>query len=154
MKTKAHFKGHPIHPMLIPFPIAFLTGAMAADVAGRVLDSAQWWTIAAYLGRAGIVTALLAAIPGLIDYFVAVPPRSTGKKRATYHMLANLSSVALFVIATITRGPVANPPHLLVIVLEIAGVVLLTMGGWMGGTLVNRNFLGPEIGRASCRERV
>src|SRR5439155_6834635 len=117
-----------------------------SDVVGRLIDSPRWWTTGASLAVAGILTAIVAAVPGLIDYLLAVPPRSTAKKRATYHMIVNLSAVTLFFIAFLLRGrgSTAAAPSLLIIGLEIAGVALMTMGGWMGGTLVNRNFIGPE----------
>jgi len=56
------------------------------------------------LSLAGIVTALLAAIPGLIDYFSTVPPDSSAKAQATKHMLANLTAMALFAMAWWIRG--------------------------------------------------
>src|SRR3989442_301438 len=122
MKTKAHFKGHPIHPMFVAFPIAFLTGAMAADLVGRVMDRPGWWSGGAGLPAAGIIAALVAAVPGFVDYFFAVPPNSTAKKRATYHMLVNLGAVALFAIAWAVRGSWHARPSAVVIALEIAGV--------------------------------
>ena len=68
MKSKAVALGHPIHPMLIPFPFAFLTGAVLFDAAGWFRDLPSWWTTGGHLSLAGIATALLAAIPGVIDY--------------------------------------------------------------------------------------
>src|SRR4051812_26081333 len=121
MKSKAHFKGHPIHPMLVAFPIAFLTGAMAADIFGRCFDSASWWIMGARLSAAGIITALAAAVPGLIDYFFAVPPESTAKKRATYHMIVNLSAVSLFAIAWFIRRSDQTSPSIPVIAMEVVG---------------------------------
>ena len=96
MKSKAVWLGHPIHPMLIPFPFAFLTGAVLFDAAGWFRDVPSWWTTGGHLNLAGVATALLAAIPGLIDYFYTVPPDSSGKARATRHMAANLSAVVIF----------------------------------------------------------
>src|SRR6476469_2146304 len=88
MRSKATLLGHPVHPMLIPFPIAFLTGAVGFDAAGWLGDAPAWWTTGGYLGCAGIVTALLAAVPGFVDYLYTVPPKSSGKERATKHMAA------------------------------------------------------------------
>jgi nitrite reductase/ring-hydroxylating ferredoxin subunit/uncharacterized membrane protein len=143
-KSKASIKSHPIHPMLISFPIAFLTVALVCDLAGRIAGAAGVWTAGAYLSPAGIVTALVAAIPGLVDYFQTVPPKSTGKRRATLHLLSNSSAVALFAVAWVVRGEPAAMPSVLVLLLEEGGAALLAMGGWMGGTLVHRNFIGPE----------
>jgi nitrite reductase/ring-hydroxylating ferredoxin subunit/uncharacterized membrane protein len=144
MRSRASFRGHPIHPAIIPFPFAFLYGAFLFDLAGRIAGRALWWTVGAHLGLAGIVTALVAAVPGFIDYLYTVPPRSTGKRRATRHMLVNLSAVGLFAVAWWLRGRVDAMPMTIPLVLEAVGVVLLTTGGWMGGVLVNRNQIGVD----------
>jgi nitrite reductase/ring-hydroxylating ferredoxin subunit/uncharacterized membrane protein len=144
MKSNAVVLGHPIHPMLIPFPFAFLTGAALFDAAGWFRDVPSWWTTGGHLSLAGIATAVLAAIPGVIDYLSAVPPDSSAKTRATRHMLANLSAVALFAAAWWIRGGAAARPDALVLCLEAGGLGLLGAGGYMGGTLVTRNMIGVD----------
>jgi uncharacterized membrane protein/nitrite reductase/ring-hydroxylating ferredoxin subunit len=144
MRSKASFRGHPIHPALIPFPFAFLYGAFLFDLGGRILGRPLWWTVGSYLVVAGIAMAFVAAVPGFIDYLYTVPPRSTGKRRATRHLLANLSAVALFAIAWWLRGSADAPPEVAQLALEATGVVLLGAGGWMGGVLVNRNQIGVD----------
>jgi nitrite reductase/ring-hydroxylating ferredoxin subunit/uncharacterized membrane protein len=144
MRSKAVWLGHPIHPMLIPFPFAFLTGAVLFDAAGWFWDVPSWWTTGGHLNLAGVATALLAAIPGLIDYFYTVPPDSSGKARATRHMVANLSAVVLFAAALWIRGGAATPPHAIVLGLEVIGLGSLGAGGYLGGTLVTRNLIGVD----------
>jgi nitrite reductase/ring-hydroxylating ferredoxin subunit/uncharacterized membrane protein len=144
MRSAASFKGHPIHPTIIPFPFAFLLGALGFDIAGRVLDNPRFWQTGAALAIAGLVAALVAAVPGLIDYLRTVPPRSSGKRRATWHMILNLSTVALFAIGTVLRGNVAMPPDMLLLSLEGVGAAMLLVAGWMGGTLVTRNQIGVD----------
>src|SRR5688572_8947541 len=144
MRSRASIKGHPIHPALIPFPIAFLVGAFAFDAAGILFDHPTLWTTAGYLALAGVGAALIAAIPGLIDYFFTVPPNSSGKRRATKHMLVNLAAVSLFAVAWAMKGDPAVRPELLHLTLEGAGAGLLSIGGWMGGTLAFRNQIGVD----------
>jgi uncharacterized membrane protein/nitrite reductase/ring-hydroxylating ferredoxin subunit len=144
MRSRASIKGHPIHPALIPFPIAFLVGALAFDAAGAILDRPAWWMTGAYLALAGVGTALVAAIPGFIDYLFTIPPRSSAKTRATKHLLLNLSAVAVFVLAWVLRGDAADRPEVFQLLLEATGIGLLTMGGWMGGTLAFRNQIGVD----------
>lgn len=144
MRSKASFRGHPIHPALIPFPFAFLYGAFLFDLAGRLAERPTWWTIGAHLSFVGIVAALVAAVPGFIDYVKTVPPKSSGKQRATRHMVVNLGAVASFVLAWVLREDAATAPDALVLGLEAVGVALLTAGGWMGGVLVNRNQIGVD----------
>jgi nitrite reductase/ring-hydroxylating ferredoxin subunit/uncharacterized membrane protein len=144
MRSRASFRGHPIHPALIPFPFAFLYGAFGFDLAGRLAERPSWWTTGGYLSLIGIAAALVAAVPGFIDYFTTVPPNSSGKRRATKHMLVNLAAVALFAIAWVVRGDSAAMPTQLSLGLEAVGLILLTAGGWMGGVLVNRNQIGVD----------
>ena len=144
MRSKASYKGHPIHPALIPFPFAFLAGAFVFDLLGRLMDQPAWWSTGAHLALAGIGTALVAAVPGLVDYRYTVPPKSSGKKRATRHMIVNLSAVALFAVAWWLRGSASAVPGVVQLVVEGAGLALLTAGGWMGGVLVNRNQIGVD----------
>ncbi len=144
MRSTASFRGHPIHPALIPFPFAFLYGAFLFDLAGRLAERPSWWTTGAYLSVLGVGAALLAAVPGFIDYFKTVPPKSSGKKRATRHMLVNLAAVILFAAAWTIRGDSEMMPGMTVLAFEGIGVVLLTAGGWMGGVLVNRNQIGVD----------
>jgi uncharacterized membrane protein/nitrite reductase/ring-hydroxylating ferredoxin subunit len=144
MRSKASFRGHPIHPALIPFPFAFLTGGFAFDFAGSLLERPTWWTTGGYLSLAGIVAALVAAVPGFVDYFMTVPPQSSGKRRATKHMLLNLTAVVLFATAWLIRGHAAALPGTTILVLEGVGLVLLIVAGWMGGVLVNRNQIGVD----------
>ena len=81
MKSKAHIKGHPLHPILVGFPIAFFVGTLFFDVLGLVYDRNDFHSTAMYLLMAGLAFALLAAIPGVIDFVYVVPPKSSAKKK-------------------------------------------------------------------------
>ncbi len=144
MKTKASIKSHPIHQILIPLPIGLLVGAFLFDLLSVVLDIGRLWTTGGHLALAGILAGLLAGVFGFVDYLYSVPPGSTAKTRATRHMVANLLTLALFVGAFWLRRRAGAEPTAVVLLLE--GVAMITLGaaGWMGGTLVNRNFIGPD----------
>lgn len=143
MKSRANFKGHPIHPMLIPFPVAFFTGTLIFDILALLYDNPNFWSIGQHLGIAGIIGSLLAAIPGLIDYFSTVPPNSSAKKRATQHGLTNITMLIIFSIAAIYRRDSDAVPAVAV-ALESAGFILMIVAGWMGATLVYRNQIGVD----------
>lgn len=144
MRSKASYKGHPIHPALIPFPLAFLIGAFGFNTAGIVFDDVALHHTGAWLTVAGIAGALLAAVPGFIDYLYTVPPNSTGKRRATKHMIVNLSAVVLFALSLAIRGGIGSEAAPLNVLIELGGVALLTAGGWMGGVLVGRNQISVD----------
>jgi uncharacterized membrane protein/nitrite reductase/ring-hydroxylating ferredoxin subunit len=144
MKSKASINSHPIHPILIAFPIAFFIGSLLFDVLALFWNNDALQTSAYYLNIAGVVSALAAAIPGFIDYLTVVPPKSSAKKRATKHALINISVVIVFAVVLVYRQR-DDARYLMVIGLEVVGVVLLSIAGWMGGTLVYRNQIGVDI---------
>src|SRR5690606_36726472 len=118
MRSRASVRGHPIHPMLIPFPIAFLAGGLAADLAGWALDHPDGAVIGYYLVIAGIATGIVAAFAGLIDYVATVPPNSSARRRATRHMVVNLAALFLFAIAWYLRGGPGVQPEPVLLVIE------------------------------------
>ena len=128
--------------MLIPFPFAFLAGAFVFDVAGRILRNRELSRTGQHLTAAGIGMGLLAAVPGIIDYFGSVPPKSSAKERATKHAISNVTGLALFGLSLFARrGRIASAGTLTA---QAAGVGMLGVGGWMGGTLVYRNQIGVD----------
>jgi nitrite reductase/ring-hydroxylating ferredoxin subunit/uncharacterized membrane protein len=143
MRSSAHLHGHPIHPMLVGFPIAYLCGSAGLDLYGRVADRPEWHDTARHMNTLGLASALLAAVPGLVDYTFAVPPASSARRRATSHMFANLSALALFAAARIGRRNGTRPSNLAVAA-EAAGTALMAAAGWMGGTLVYRNQIAVD----------
>jgi nitrite reductase/ring-hydroxylating ferredoxin subunit/uncharacterized membrane protein len=144
MRSKAQIQSHPIHPMLVSFPIAFLFGAFGFDLAGRLARWPIGWATGAYLSLVAIALGLIAAVPGLIDYLSVLPPNSSGKARATQHMLVNVSSLLAVAVAWAFRDRTSLMPSTGTLLLEAASVALVTWGGWMGGTLVYRNQIGVD----------
>jgi len=142
MRVRASFKGHPVHPMLIPFPFAFLTGALVFDLLGQWLGTMELSYTGRHLTIAGLAAGVAAAVPGAIDYFGSVPPESSAKRRATTHALLNLGALALFAIAYALRTDGEASPG--TIALELAGAGVLAVSGYMGGTLVYRNQMGVD----------
>jgi|SRR5690242_9795206 len=133
MSSPASVARHPIHPMLVVFPIGLWTFSLVCDIiyvfGGR---QSVWNTIALYTAIGGIIGAVLAAIPGLIDY-LSIDDRDV-RAIGMRHMLVNLGALVIFIIASIARakGVTAVIPF----VLSIAGIVLISVGGWLGGELV------------------
>lgn len=144
MRSKAHFKSHPIHPILIAFPIAFFTGTLLFDVLSLVLQRDDLRLVAYYTGVAGIVGAVAAAVPGIIDYLYTVPPKSSARKRALQHGSLNITVVVLFTIAWFYRRDNADTSFAVLLALEAVGVGLMMVAGWLGGTLVYRNQIGVD----------
>ena len=142
MKSAAQVNGHPIHPMLIPYPFAFLSSVLAFDAVGRARQDERLGHTARLLTKAGIATALAAAVPGLVDYFLRVP-QGEAKKTATHHMLSNVSALGCFAAAVAARGDAARPTNT-VLALEALGTGLLSVGGWLGGSLSYHHMVGVD----------
>jgi uncharacterized membrane protein len=142
MKSTARFFGHPIHPMLIPYPFAFLSGAAAFNVAAAARGNERFAQTARHLRSVGIASAVAAALPGIVDYFGTVPagrPRET----ATLHALSNLTALGLFTASALTEHDDA-PPRPATVALELAGTVMLSIGGWLGGELSYHHQVGVD----------
>ncbi|HEY2337783.1 MAG TPA: DUF2231 domain-containing protein [Burkholderiales bacterium] len=133
MRTPASIAGHPIHPMLVPLAIGLWVFSFACDLIHmRAGADAVWATVALYTMGGGIVGALLAAVPGLID-LLSLPegPRKT----AIAHMSINLVVVALYVVNFWLRMRAPENPGGLVW-LSLVAIALLVVSGWLGGKMV------------------
>lgn len=152
MKSTAHIQGHPIHPMLIPYPFALLSSAAAFDVSASVAGRPSLAQTASHLSTAGLVSALVAAVPGLIDYFGTVPRHTKARRSATQHALLNVSALLCFGLAETRRRDDATLPQT-GLALEVVGTGLLSVAGWLGGELVYHDQMGvvdhpaPDAGR-------
>jgi uncharacterized membrane protein len=133
MRTPASIAGHPIHPMLVPIPIGLWIFSLVCDLihAGGSTNPA-WTTVALYTMGGGIVGALLAAVPGLID-LLSLPPGP--RRTALVHMAINLTVVALYAVNLWLRLPASESPGALVW-LSVLGIGLLVISGWLGGKMV------------------
>lgn len=143
MKSRASLKSHPLHPILVGFPIAFYIGTVIFDLLAVFTGDLEYAITGKYLHIAGIVGAVAAAIPGVIDYAFTVPPNSSGKKRAAKHGLINSGVLIIFAVALYLKYTELSPYTILI--LEIIGVGLTFVAGWLGGTLVYRNQIGVDI---------
>jgi uncharacterized membrane protein len=132
MPTPASIKGHPIHAMLVPLPIGLWIFALVADVIVHAGGAPGWRTAAFYAIGVGVLGALLAAVPGLVD-LVSLPP-GTSRRIGIWHMSVNLLAVAVFALNFLMRWNTADHSgHLL---LTALGVVLIGISGWLGGEMV------------------
>jgi uncharacterized membrane protein len=149
-KSTARFLGHPIHPMLVPFPIAFFIGAFVADLL-YLRNGDPFWTMAAFwLLVGGLAMAALAALAGLTDFLG--DRRVRALTDAWLHMLGNVTVVAIEAVNLFLRAaaPSSAPPPVCVY-LSGAAFLLLGFTGWKGGDLVYRHRVGipDETGDAA-----
>jgi uncharacterized membrane protein len=139
MASRASIGGHPIHPMLIPFPIALFVFSLVADLIYLWRGNPVWRDyIAFYTMLGGIIGAAAAAIPGLIDW-ATLTDRAVVKV-ANWHARINIITLLIFVASFYLRTTsgaawIPNLP-MLPLILSIVGVVGLSIAGYLGGELV------------------
>jgi uncharacterized membrane protein len=132
--NRASIAGHPIHPMLVTLPIGLWVFSLVCDLVWRSTGDPQWQTTAYLTLGGGIIGALLAAVPGLIDLLTL----REGAERRTgiTHMSLNLAIVAIQAVNFWMRS---QPDHSegTAIVLSVVAVAALAVSGWLGGHLVH-----------------
>ncbi|MBT2324645.1 DUF2231 domain-containing protein [Variovorax paradoxus] len=149
MRTPANIAGHPIHPMLVTIPIGLWIFSLVADLVALRSGAPDTWTlIALYTMVGGILGALAAAAPGLVD-LLSLDDRDL-KKTALIHMSLNLTIVALYLVNAWLRwdAPIRGGVPLALSVLAIA---LLLISGWLGGKMVYLAGVGVSTERGTQR---
>ena len=141
-RSTAAIGGHPIHPMIIPFPITCFVGAFVTDIF-FVSNHAQGWATASnWLLGFGLAFAALAAATGLTDYMGDDRIRRLGV--ALRHMLANVTAVVLEIVNLVIRLSDQTKIDSVGIFLSGATVLVLLYSGWLGGELVYRHRVGVQ----------
>ena len=145
MREGAKLLGHPIHQMLIVFPLGLLATSLFFDVIALTTDNPGLFQASWYMIAAGVLSGLLAAIFGAIDYF-GIPKGTRAKRVGTMHGLGNVVVLTLFAASWwLRRGEVANP-ELAPVILSALGAALGGITGWLGGELVDRLGVGVDDG--------
>jgi uncharacterized membrane protein len=142
MKTKASIMGHPVHMSLAHFPMAFLIGAFAFDVAAKVSANGQLVSVAAYLLVVGLAAGVLAAVPGLVDFLTTVP--RAVRPNAIRHLVASVLGLLTFGAAWFVRGGITGEVGTPELILETLGTLLVGLAGFLGGSLVLEDLIGPH----------
>jgi uncharacterized membrane protein len=146
MESRVKLFGHPVHPMLIVFPLGLLATAVIFDILYLIFGNRLLPTASYYMIAAGILGGLLAAIFGFIDW-LALPNNSRAKNIGLWHGLGNVLIVGLFAVSWFLRGNnVDFVPDGTALILSFAGVVLALVTGWIGGELVYRLGVGVDPG--------
>ena len=147
MASPASIGGHPIHPMLIPFPIALWVFSLVADVIFLWRGNPVWKNyIAFYALLAGIIGAAAAALFGLIDW-LSLTEKSV-VKIANWHARLNVIALVVFIISfylrTASGASWINGSETIPVLLSVLGVVLISISGWLGGEMVFRHGVAVE----------
>lgn len=140
MESRAKVPGHSIHQMLIVFPLGLLGMAVIFDIIH--LWRGGTWSIASYhMIAAGVITGLLAAVFGFIDW-LGIPAGTRAKAIGAWHAIGNVVVVVLFAISFWLRRHDAGNPTTSAFLLGVLALLLALVTGWLGGELVSRLGVG------------
>ena len=147
MASPASIGGHPVHPMIIPFPIALWVFSLVADVIYLWRGNPVWIDyVAFYALLGGIIGAAVAAVPGLIDWLSLKDPNIV--KIANWHARLNVIALLIFAgsfyLRTTSGAALVSDSYTIPLALSVLGVILITVSGWLGGEMVFKHGVAVE----------
>jgi uncharacterized membrane protein len=158
MESRARLFGHPIHQMLIVFPLGLLATAVIVDFVYFAGDSLIFAEMSYYLIIAGLIGGALAAPFGFIDWS-AIPRNTRAKRIGAMHGIGNGIVLLLFLASAILRSDLPSAPPVLAYVCSFLGAAIALVTAWLGGELVDRLGIGVSDGAnadapSSLRQRM
>jgi uncharacterized membrane protein len=145
MESRVKLLGHSVHQMLIVFPLGLLAMAVIFDLLAIGLGRGYWSEIAYWMIAAGVITGLVAAPFGFIDW-LAIPQGTRARRIGALHGIGNVVVVVLFAVSWLLRGNAPQAPGAPALVLSFAAGALALVTGWLGGELVDRLSVGVDEG--------
>ncbi len=160
MYSRIKLFGHPIHPMLVAYPIAMYTFTFVLLLVYTLVGDPFWFRAALVLNIVGVLMALLTAIPGFLDWILGIPAGTPAKSTGLTHMILNVTALVLFAVAALAnlgQWNATRPDGTLGLTLSLLGVLVTVGAGFFGWTLVQKHHVGvemmPEQQRGEVRER-
>lgn len=149
MYSKVKIAGHPVHPMLVGYPVAFYTAALVCYIVYSSGGDPFWFKVAVTANIAGVVMALLAAVVGFIDW-LNIPAGSKPKKVGRSHMICNVLALVCFAVNAWLQCPKwddAAPELGPAIILSAVGFAFTLIAGFLGWALVQKHHVGVDENR-------
>ena len=153
MYSKVKIAGHPVHPMLVAYPVAFYTATLVCYIVYSANDDPFWFRVAVIANIAGAGMAGVAAIPGFIDWLF-IPKDSRAKKTGLFHMLCNVLALVCFAVVAFMeckKWEDTQPTLGIAIPLTALGFILTLVAGFLGWTMVQKHHVGVDIDHPSIR---
>jgi uncharacterized membrane protein len=145
MESRAKLLGHPVHQMLIVFPLGLLATAVIIDLVYFATDALIFAEVAYWLIVAGLIGGALAAPFGFIDWR-AIPDNTRAKRIGAFHGMGNVVVLLLFLASALLRSNLPSEPAVLAYVCSFAGASVALVTAWLGGELVDRLGVGVSDG--------
>jgi uncharacterized membrane protein len=155
MYSKLKLLGHPVHPMLVSYPIAFYTATAVAWILFVTRGGTVWVDIAIAANVAGVVMAVIAAIPGFIDWSTGIPAGTEAKRHGTIHMALNVIALVLMLVNAALHldrwNPTIHPRSLSGFILSAAAVACTIAAGYFGWIMVQSDHIGITFSPEDAR---
>jgi len=144
-RSTASIAGHPLHPMLVPIPVACFVGTLLTDIAYWQTANMQWANFSVWMLTVGLVVALLAVIAGVIDF---LGDRRIRDLRAVWiHAVGNAIALVLAIVNAFIHSRDAYTSVVPTgLILSALTVLILLVTGWMGWEMVYRHRVGVAEG--------
>jgi uncharacterized membrane protein len=145
MYSKIKSMGHPLHLMLVNYPLGLLITAAVFDIVRLITGNGYWSGVAFWMITAGILGGLMAAVVGAIDW-TGIPRDTRAKRVGIIHGTGNVVILAIFIVSWLLRVHAQDNPPAIAYVLSFLGAAMLSVTGWLGGELTGRYGVGIEEG--------
>ncbi len=148
MYSRIKLFGHPLHPMLVAYPIAFYTSTLVGFVIYAVTNDHFWLRLTLAANTAAVGMAAIAAVPGFIDW-AGIPRGTRAKTHGLRHLILNVGSLTLFVISLLLYldewTDSSNASATLGVILAGAGVLIMIVSGFHGWMLIQDDHVGVRL---------
>jgi len=146
MSRGARLLGHPIHQMLIVFPLGLLATSVVFDIVHLATGNGFWALLSYWMIASGVIGGVAAGLFGLIDW-LTVPPGTRARAIGAWHGIGNVVVLGLFAASWFYRLNVsADHPPVMAVALSCVGAGLALVTAWLGGELVDRLGIGVDKG--------
>lgn len=146
MYSKVKIFGHPMHPMLVAYPIAFYTATLVCYIVYNSNNNVFWFKVAYIANLAGIIMAVVAALPGFIDWLY-IPSNTAAKKTGLFHLLCNVTALILYAACFFIQKDKwndSNPDIGSAILLTALGFLITLVAGFLGFALIQKHHVGVD----------
>jgi uncharacterized membrane protein len=149
MRTPASFGKHPYHPMLVAIPIGLFVASFVAELISFRQSAELWRDLTFYNLAGGLIGAVVAAVPGFIDYVSLKGEKVLSLAHRHFGVTVALLAVygVNFWFRTESAKPLIGESRLLPFLLSILGMLLLGISGWLGGEMVFAHGVAVDVER-------
>lgn len=141
MRSRLRLAKHPVHPMVVMFPMALLPLLLALDGLQAYLGDEGFWRVGFWVALLGGLATLAGIATGIPD-LAGIPDGTRAHRKAAFHFVVGLTILATYAAAAWARMGSPADRFGLAVGLDVAGLLLVTVQGWLGGELVYKHHMG------------